>query len=337
MKPDIKIPLYSPPEAALNPEICVDTRYAPDIPEGSPLEQIRLRPGLDLVLADFTHRHPLQFTLETREVPFEFSFHLAGRPRYNVIHADGENRFSGAPGLQVASAFPHARATMEIPAGEPVRLVALHLYPVFFETYRHDDPGIPDWPELRRAMDRGEFSYCFRSGTIHPHMALVASQLLDCPFRGMARQLFYESRAMDLIVRQLDSAGCRASGPGLTGFSPVELAGIRKVQACVSRSLENPPGLFDLARMAGMSHTKLNRGFKALFGTTVFGYLRQCRLDESRRLMEKGEMNLAEIAYATGFSSPSHFAKAFSNRFGMQPSACMKTILNRRTISLPSV
>jgi AraC family transcriptional regulator, transcriptional activator of the genes for pyochelin and ferripyochelin receptors len=322
---------------ALNTGICADARHTPDIPEGIPLEQISLRPGLVLILADFTPRQPLHFTLETREVPFEFSFHLAGRPRYNVIHTDGENRFSGVPGLKVASAFPHARATMEIPEGEPVRLVALHLSPVFFETYLRDDPGIPDWPELRRAMDCGEFPYCFRSGTVHPDTALVASQLLECPFRGMAGQLFYESRALDLIVRQMGGTCSKASGTDLKGFSSLELASIRQVQTFVSRSLENPPGLFELARMAGMSHTKLNRGFKALFGTTVFGYLRQCRLDESRRLMETGEMNMAEIAYATGFSSPSHFARAFSNRFGMQPSACMKAMMNRRTISLPAV
>jgi len=314
-----------------NKNILVDT------PEGTPFELIRLRPGLDLVLADFIPDHPLQFTLETREVPFEFSFHLAGRPRYNVIHANGENRFSGSPGLKVASAFPHARATMEIPEGEPVRLVAIHLSPGFFETYFRDDPDIPDWSELRRAMDCGEFPYCFRSGTVHPDTALVASQLLECPFRGMARQLFYESRVLDLIVRQLGGTCSQASRPGLAGFSPVELAGIRQVQTFVSRSLENPPGLFELARMAGMSHTKLNRGFKALLGTTVFGYLRQCRLDESCRLMETGEMNLAEIAYATGFSSPSHFGRAFLNRFGMQPSAWIKTMMKRRTISLPSV
>lgn len=322
---------------ALDTDNCVDARYIPEIPEGGRLEQISLRSGLSIVLVDFTPIRPLHFTLETREVPFEFSFHLAGRPRYTVIHADGENRFSGTPGQRVASAFPHACSTMEIPGGEPVRMVALHLSPVFFEEYLRNEDGIPNWPELRKAMACGEFSYCFRSETINPAMALVVSQLLDCPYRGMARQMFYESRVLDLITRQMDGFYRKPDRPDLKGFSPSEREGIRQVKIRISQSLENPPGLFELARLAGMSHTKLNRGFRAVFGTTVFGYLRQCRLSESYRLMEKGEMNLAEIAYATGFSSPSHFAKAFSTRFGIQPSICMKTMMSRRSFFLPSL
>jgi AraC family transcriptional regulator, transcriptional activator of the genes for pyochelin and ferripyochelin receptors len=320
-----------------NPEIVTAPSSGADVPQGLSFEQVSLRPGLQLILANFTPNRSLQFTMETREVPYEFAFHLAGRPRYRVVHADGEKRFAGVPGLMVASAFPHAQATMEIPEGEPVRLVAIHLSPVFFQGYLRDNDAIPDWPELREALACGEFPFCFRSEMTDPAMALVASQLLDCPYRGVTRQLFYESRILDLIARQMAGLCSKIISPDLKGFSPVELEGLREVRNCVFRSLDKPPGIFELARLAGMNHVKLNRGFKALFGTTVFGYLRHCRLEESCRLMEKGEMSLSEIAYAAGFSSPSHFARAFSLAFGFQPSAYMKNRMSRKTVSLPSL
>jgi AraC-like DNA-binding protein len=45
-------------------------------------------------------------------------------------------------------------------------------------------------------------------------------------------------------------------------------------------------------------------------------------------------MNVAEIAYATGFSSPSHFARAFVTYFGVQPKAYQKEIRSHRAIFL---
>ena len=306
------------------------------IPPGDCLRRIAVRPGLGLVLVDFTPEQAVCLTLETGEVPFEFSFHLSGRPRYTVIRGQGRHDFSGKPGLGVASAFPHAHATMEIAAGTPVRMVALHMEPSFFRDYLPPDAGTPGLPELRQAVEQDRFPYCYRASSVDPAITVAASQLLDCPYRGMARKMFYESRVLELMVLQLDRFFTGPAGPALPGFSPEERAGIRRVKDRVTQTLENPPALFDLARLAGMSHTKLNKGFKAVYGTTVFGYLRQCRLTRSRALIESGEMNLAQVAYATGFSSPSHFARAFLHHFGIQPSAYLKTVMGRRTISLPS-
>lgn len=111
---------------------------------------------------------------------------------------------------------------------------------------------------------------------------------------------------------------------------------IRQARELLLRDMENPPTLFQLADAVGMTHTRLNRGFRKFHGATVFEYLRRQRLEKSRWMIDRGEMSLAEIAYATGFSSPSHFARAFLQHFGIQPSAYLKEVRHRRTISLSS-
>ena len=61
-----------------------------------------------------------------------------------------------------------------------------------------------------------------------------------------------------------------------------------------------------------------------MYGATVFGYLRKMRLEEARRLLEKGDMNVTEAALAVGYNSISSFSRAFSAHFGSKPLSFVK-------------
>ncbi|MEM1369543.1 MAG: AraC family transcriptional regulator, partial [Cyanobacteria bacterium P01_H01_bin.15] len=78
--------------------------------------------------------------------------------------------------------------------------------------------------------------------------------------------------------------------------------------------------LIELARLAGINDCKLKLGFRQVFGTTVFGYLHDCRMERSRQLLDAGEMTVAEAAQSVGYVNRSHFAIAFRKKFGLNPS-----------------
>ncbi|PIE70948.1 MAG: hypothetical protein CSA22_06000 [Deltaproteobacteria bacterium] len=311
------------------------------------VQQIHVKPGLSLSLVDVNPMEPLNLDFETHHVPLEFSFHLSGHVTYSITHEQGKNNFKGQPGLNVVSAFPHARGTMEIRGviGEhtnkglmdkdPVRMLAVHIEPRFFRQYLTDHAQL-QFPEFEAMIQSGEFSYYFNPSPMSASMSVVAGQLFWCPYRGLARQWFYESKTLELMVLQFsqlsDAFAQTATQKDI--LNGLEVEQIQTARNLLCKDLENPPSLFQLAKVVGLTHTKLNKGFKALYGTTVFGYLRQHRLEQSRLMLEAAQMSISEIAYATGFSSPSHFAKAFLAYFGVQPSSYLKEVLQRRMISL---
>ncbi|MBW4442399.1 MAG: helix-turn-helix transcriptional regulator [Plectolyngbya sp. WJT66-NPBG17] len=43
------------------------------------------------------------------------------------------------------------------------------------------------------------------------------------------------------------------------------------------------------------------------------------RLEQAQQLLASGEMNVSEVASATGFESRSYFSIAFRKKFGMNP------------------
>ena len=86
------------------------------------------------------------------------------------------------------------------------------------------------------------------------------------------------------------------------------------------KDIENPSDLVGLARMAGLSRSKLHHNFRAVYGATPFDYLRDRRLEKARISLDEGDMGVTEVAYSVGYSSLSHFAGVFKQYFGMSPS-----------------
>ena len=76
-----------------------------------------------------------------------------------------------------------------------------------------------------------------------------------------------------------------------------------------------------IGRHFGMSRVHLFRKMKALTDYSISDLVRTVRLQKAMELIKTGKMNLSEIAYATGFSSISHFSRVFKKAFGYPPSA----------------
>ncbi|KVK76133.1 AraC family transcriptional regulator [Burkholderia cepacia] len=87
----------------------------------------------------------------------------------------------------------------------------------------------------------------------------------------------------------------------------------------LSRTLNDPPTVEQLARTVGTHEKRLSRAFRDNLGQTVFEYLRHERLRIARDLLDSTSLSIASIAKEIGFSTPGNFATAFRERFGTTP------------------
>ena len=74
-----------------------------------------------------------------------------------------------------------------------------------------------------------------------------------------------------------------------------------------------------LARQVGLNDYKLKLGFRQMLGTTVFGYLHQCRMEQARHLLATKDVTVTEVVRAVGYSNRGHFAAAFKRKYGVTP------------------
>jgi signal transduction histidine kinase/DNA-binding response OmpR family regulator/streptogramin lyase len=74
-----------------------------------------------------------------------------------------------------------------------------------------------------------------------------------------------------------------------------------------------------VAEQAHLSRTHLHRKLTALTGHGTTWFINQIRLERAKELLESGKLNVSEVAYEVGYSSPSYFARVFQEHFGRSP------------------
>ncbi|MBQ0097161.1 MAG: response regulator [Bacteroidales bacterium] len=81
-----------------------------------------------------------------------------------------------------------------------------------------------------------------------------------------------------------------------------------------------------LVKIMVTSKSTLYRKVKANTGVNINEYIRICRLKKAAELLAMQKYRINEVAYLTGFSSPSYFTTSFQKQFHQSPSTFLKNI-----------
>lgn len=84
-------------------------------------------------------------------------------------------------------------------------------------------------------------------------------------------------------------------------------------------AVEQPLPIGEIAQQVGVSARQLERIFGKHLHTSPKKYMLDLRLERARYLLLQTEMSVIDVAIATGFESPSHFARVYRTAFGMPP------------------
>jgi len=86
---------------------------------------------------------------------------------------------------------------------------------------------------------------------------------------------------------------------------------------------------FDLTRLSSkvcVSRPQLYRKITALTGRSPNDFISDLRMQKALTMLKQKNNNIAEIAFETGFNSPSYFTKCFTEKFGCPPSVFLKRV-----------
>ena len=95
---------------------------------------------------------------------------------------------------------------------------------------------------------------------------------------------------------------------------------IDRLKAAIQKHLaESNLKMDDLGAEMGISRVQLYRKVKALTGLSPVELLKQMRLQKAYALLQHSSLSVSEIAYDTGFSSPTYFSTCFKKQYGKYP------------------
>jgi AraC family transcriptional regulator, regulatory protein of adaptative response / methylated-DNA-[protein]-cysteine methyltransferase len=140
----------------------------------------------------------------------------------------------------------------------------------------------------------------------------------SCPSRRPRpdRVRFFESIA---LAREAGFRPCRRCRPTETTTDPLD-AMIRRVAAHLEQHADQPIQLRDLAELAQLSPSHLQRQFKRALGVSPREYQAACRAQRFRQELRAGR-DIAGAIYEAGYGSPSRVYEAVPTGRGLSPRA----------------
>ena len=97
---------------------------------------------------------------------------------------------------------------------------------------------------------------------------------------------------------------------------------LKKAHECIYNHLDDSDYNRDtFAADMGASPSTLYNKLRALTGMNVSNFIRDIRMKEAMRLMQKNpDIRISDLAYKVGFKDPKYFSTCFKKEFGIQPS-----------------
>jgi|AGTN01.1.fsa_nt_gi AraC-type DNA-binding domain-containing proteins len=128
-----------------------------------------------------------------------------------------------------------------------------------------------------------------------------------------------ESRAVELVAETFAALMQRPRRD--SGGSPAsrDLRRLERVEDYLAASDAASVPLDELARVAGISVSTLQRLFQSVHGMSAFEFIRRRNLERARAALLHRGVSVKEAAYLAGYSSPANFSTAFRHHFGQPP------------------
>ena len=280
---------------------------------------VHIADGFDMVVGDVRHEKSASIKV-AEEATLKFHYRLSGKGRARL---DGEDEVDIPERCCMLLLHPDGIAKREwFFAGQHEQSVTLLCTDQFLNDRLAD--VVDEMPGyVREFLNHSVEKSQQVTLPLRADMARAAASLLACELAGSLRSLYAEAKAFELLSLSIHAV--IESEAGLdrrdAGLSSRDIDRLQQARSQLEDAFLDPPKISDLARSVGLNEAKLMRAFKQVYGSTIFDFSQQLRMDLAKKLIETTELSVTEIALEVGYEYSSNFTTAFKRHFGITPKA----------------
>jgi AraC family transcriptional regulator, transcriptional activator of the genes for pyochelin and ferripyochelin receptors len=259
--------------------------------------------------------------------PLTARFYLSGYSRAQTCGISDE--YVEQSGQNYLYCLPDTEEIETYGSQERTHFVMIWLEPERLRSIGANHVASLPW-EIQKFLNQDGRSFFHQSlGKTTPEMQQVLQRLLHCPYHGLTRHLYLEGLTLELFSLQFAQWAEQGQMTPTIGLCSDDIERIHQAKAILSQNLMHPPSIMGLARQVGLNDYKLKLGFRQVFETTPFGYLRSQRLELAQHLLGSTELTVEQVAIAVGYQSRSSFTAAFRREFGTAPKGWQQQMSRR--------
>ncbi|MCG8485239.1 MAG: AraC family transcriptional regulator, partial [Clostridia bacterium] len=143
--------------------------------------------------------------------------------------------------------------------------------------------------------------------------------------REKKEDIFFRIKIYELLL-YLDSLDHDGNESKSEYYQKSNVDKIKAIQSLITSDLKHHYTLDELSEKFNIPLTNMTRCFKGVFGTTIYFYIKEYKMNFAAKEIIGKDLSVADAALCVGYSNPSKFSKAFKSVMGELPSG----IKNRR-------
>lgn len=149
----------------------------------------------------------------------------------------------------------------------------------------------------------------------------VLDALLNHSYTGALENIFLNAKIHEILLYSLDCLVDEKQEGFACKFLQDEhsLQAIYNSREILLQNIGNPITIKDLSRKVAINECYLKKGFKEVFGTTIFDFYQQQRMEHAKYLLYEKGLSVTDVSALLGYSSISHFSAAFKKHTGLKP------------------
>lgn len=152
---------------------------------------------------------------------------------------------------------------------------------------------------------------------------IVLEQILHPPYKGALKNIFLQSKSMELLLYSSDQSYLSCTAEECRGCkflaNKKDRKKIVKARDILINHLDSPVTIKELSHMVAINECYLKKGFKAMYGSTIYNYFQKERMERAKFLLHEKKIPVSEVAVMMGYSCISHFSTAFKKHTGISP------------------
>jgi len=149
----------------------------------------------------------------------------------------------------------------------------------------------------------------------------VLNALLNHNYSGSLENIFINAKIHELLLYSLECLVNEKEEIFSCKFLANELdrEKILKAREVLLQHIGDPITIKELSRKVAINECYLKKGFKEIFGTTIFDFYQQQRMEHAKYLLYEKGLSVTDVSAILGYSSISHFSTAFKKHTGLKP------------------
>ncbi len=274
---------------------------------------VTIRPGFSVYTVKIEPEKTPAWDFQVASAPLGFSFCLGGKMGMQWQRGKQSGSIRIERGVNSFFWLDQMTGSSRYLSDETVYSVAILLQPDILAEYLGEEMGrIPK--SFEQILNK---KTAFTNLAMTPDMYVTATQAFDRPWQGCAARLHLESCGLSLLAQQVAQLAKSDVRPARTLNSSDEER-IRAAADILVRDMGKPITISSLSRQVGINESKLKRGFRQVFDSTVIQFLFTQRMIRARHLLAQG-MDVSQTAQEIGYNSVSHFILCYKKVFGVTP------------------